>query len=46
VDYPDTGHALHWEEPARVGADIARFLARVADDAAGQARTHGLDERR
>ena len=23
VDYPDTGHALHWEEPARVGADIA-----------------------
>ena len=26
VDYPDTGHALHWEEPARVGADIVRFL--------------------
>ena len=31
VDYPGTGHALHWEEPARVGADIARFLARVGD---------------
>ena len=31
VDYPGTGHALHWEEPARVGADIAGFLARVAD---------------
>ena len=31
VDYPGTGHALHWEEPARVGADIGRFLARVGD---------------
>ena len=27
IDYPDTGHAVHWEEPARVAADIARFLA-------------------
>ena len=35
VDYPDTGHALHWEEPARVGADIGRFLARVVDGHAG-----------
>jgi len=26
IDYPDAGHAVHWEEPARVAADIARFL--------------------
>ena len=31
VDYPGTGHALHWEEPARVGADIVRFLALSGD---------------
>jgi pimeloyl-ACP methyl ester carboxylesterase len=35
IDYPDIGHALHWEDPARIGADIARFLAAVdvADEA-------------
>jgi pimeloyl-ACP methyl ester carboxylesterase len=31
VDHPDLGHALHWEAPARVGADIGRLLVRVAD---------------
>ena len=25
--YPHAGHALHWEEPARFAADLARFVA-------------------
>jgi non-heme chloroperoxidase len=28
IAYPGAGHALHWEQPARVGADLASF-ARV-----------------
>jgi pimeloyl-ACP methyl ester carboxylesterase len=27
VVYPGVGHVVHWEEPARVAADIARFVA-------------------
>lgn len=26
--YPDTGHALHWEQPARFARDLAGFMAR------------------
>ncbi len=26
VEYADAGHALHWEEPARVAADLAGFI--------------------
>jgi pimeloyl-ACP methyl ester carboxylesterase len=29
IDYPELGHALHWEAPARVGADVSDFLARL-----------------
>lgn len=29
VDYADLGHAPHWEDPARVASDIARFVAGV-----------------
>jgi non-heme chloroperoxidase len=25
--YEDTGHAVHWEEPARVAADLAGFIS-------------------
>jgi non-heme chloroperoxidase len=30
VVYPDGGHAPHWEEPARVAADIAAFVMEIA----------------
>ena len=26
-DYPELGHAMHWERPATIAADIARFVA-------------------
>jgi non-heme chloroperoxidase len=26
VDYHDFGHAMHWEDPARVAADVVRFI--------------------
>ena len=29
VDYPELGHALHWEDPAAIAADVARFVARL-----------------
>jgi pimeloyl-ACP methyl ester carboxylesterase len=29
VEYADAGHALHWEEPARVAADLGEFAGRV-----------------
>jgi non-heme chloroperoxidase len=29
--YEGVGHAVHWEEPARVAADIATFVKEVAD---------------
>jgi non-heme chloroperoxidase len=29
VEYADAGHALHWEEPARVAADLTAFAARA-----------------
>ena len=28
--YRSTGHALHWEEPERFAADLARFAANLA----------------
>lgn len=27
--YEGTGHAVHWEEPARVAADVAAFITRA-----------------
>jgi non-heme chloroperoxidase len=29
VVYPDAGHALHWEEPARFAADLVAFTERL-----------------
>jgi pimeloyl-ACP methyl ester carboxylesterase/tetratricopeptide (TPR) repeat protein len=29
IDYPELGHAMHWERPAAVAADIARFIAQL-----------------
>ncbi len=29
-DYPDAGHAVHWEHPAAVARDIARFASWIA----------------
>ena len=29
VDYPDAGHAVHWERPAAVAAEIGRFVNRL-----------------
>ncbi len=29
VDYHDFGHAMHWEDPARVAADVARFVGEL-----------------
>jgi pimeloyl-ACP methyl ester carboxylesterase len=29
VEYEHAGHALHWEEPARVAADIAAFVKQI-----------------
>ncbi len=28
-DYPELGHAMHWERPAAVASDIARFVSRL-----------------
>jgi non-heme chloroperoxidase len=37
VVYEGTGHALHWEEPERFAADLAAFVAALADrDAHGR----------
>jgi non-heme chloroperoxidase len=30
VVYEDAGHAMHWEEPARVAADLASFARDLA----------------
>jgi pimeloyl-ACP methyl ester carboxylesterase/tetratricopeptide (TPR) repeat protein len=38
VDYPEIGHALHWEDPARIGADVSRFLESLDGADAGRAR--------
>ena len=35
LEYGGYGHAMHWEDPARVAADVARFVAAVADGAGG-----------
>lgn len=34
VEYADAGHALHWEEPARVAADLGDFAWRCSASAA------------
>jgi non-heme chloroperoxidase len=34
VEYPDAGHALHWEEPERFARDLSRFVASLAVGAA------------
>jgi hypothetical protein len=31
IDYAGHGHAMHWEDPARVAADIVRFIERLPD---------------
>lgn len=28
-DYPELGHAMHWERPAAIAFDIARFVSRL-----------------
>ena len=30
IEYADAGHALHWEEPARVAGDLVDFVCRTA----------------
>lgn len=35
--YEGAGHVVHWEQPARVAADIAAFAAEVAADRRGMA---------
>jgi pimeloyl-ACP methyl ester carboxylesterase len=37
-DYAGVGHALHWEDPARVARDVAAFLQGVQVPAAADAR--------
>lgn len=29
LDYPELGHAMHWERPGAIAADIARFVGRL-----------------
>lgn len=29
IEYADAGHALHWEEPARVAADLVEFVGQI-----------------
>jgi pimeloyl-ACP methyl ester carboxylesterase/tetratricopeptide (TPR) repeat protein len=38
LDYPELGHALHWERPATIAADVARFVGRLP--AAATSRHH------
>ncbi len=33
-DYPDLGHALHWERPAAIAGDIARFVSGLTSGSA------------
>ena len=33
VDYPELGHAVHWERPAAIAGDITRFVAALPGDA-------------
>ena len=33
LEYPELGHAVHWERPAAIAGDIARFVAAVAGGA-------------
>ena len=34
ITHPGGGHAPHWEDPARVAAEIAGFAASLAREAA------------
>ncbi|MGE0362479.1 MAG: alpha/beta fold hydrolase [Vicinamibacterales bacterium] len=36
LDYEGHGHAMHWEDPARVAGDIARFVAGLPGDSANR----------
>jgi pimeloyl-ACP methyl ester carboxylesterase len=38
--YEDAGHAIHWDEPARVAHDIATFVGEVARAEAPALHTH------
>ena len=29
IDYPEQGHAVHWEQPAAIARDIARLVERL-----------------
>ena len=31
IDYPEQGHAVHWEQPAAIARDIARLVERLPD---------------
>jgi non-heme chloroperoxidase len=33
-DYPELGHAMHWEQPAAVAGDIARFVSGLTSGSA------------
>jgi non-heme chloroperoxidase len=33
IVYPDSGHAIHWEDPAQVAADIAAFVRSLPSSA-------------
>ena len=38
VDYPAFGHAMHWEDPARVAAEVARFVGELPAAQAGRTK--------
>lgn len=40
--YAGAGHAVHWEEPARVAADLAAFVAPLAEPASAAPATRPL----
>ena len=41
VTYADTGHAVHWEQPARIAVDLVTFVERIngVDVSASRARS-------
>jgi pimeloyl-ACP methyl ester carboxylesterase/tetratricopeptide (TPR) repeat protein len=38
LDYPEAGHAIHWEDPGALARDIATFVTRVSAHSASAAR--------
>jgi non-heme chloroperoxidase len=46
IDYPSLGHALHWEDPARIGGDIARFLDGLETAETDAIRARPVSDRR